>query len=131
MMGGLNIPVLSSWIEAGLFAASGLLNILLPPYLRRVFEEFDAPPRFYRTAGFVQIALALAFIAPALKIWVLFAGGAVLMHAGVLLLDHRRYPLFAVVVAMLALLFVSSARIPAEYSAFSQGAIGSLSFPAR
>ena len=113
------LPAIASSIEAFLFAAAGLANLLPPASVRRFYQEFDVRPGFYRAIGVVELAIAPAFWSDTVHIWADLSAGAILLGAGALLLDRGRYRFATVTLFMIGLLFVSATRVPSHHSTFN------------
>lgn len=112
-------PATASSIEAILFAAAGLANLLSPAAVRRFYKELDIRPGFYRALGVFELAVAAAFWSDTPDIWAVLSAGAILLGAGALLLDRGRYRFAAVTLFMIGLLFVSATSVASHHSTFN------------
>lgn len=80
-----------AWLLAGVFAASALIHIAAPGFIRRAYERWDFPPKFYRVTGVVEL-FAAAFLAfPITRIWGVALAALIMFVAIVKLLEGRQY----------------------------------------
>src|SRR5580698_2424507 len=87
----LAVSELIAWIIAGVFALSALIHLAGPAFVRRAYERWHFPPKFYRVTGVVEL-LAAAFLAnPITRIWGVALAGLVTFTAVITLLNNRQY----------------------------------------
>ncbi len=80
-----------SWVLASVFAGAAVVQIAGPAFVRRAYERWGFPPKFYRVVGAIEL-LAAAFLAdPITRIWGVAIAGLVTFGGVVILLDHRQY----------------------------------------
>ena len=80
-----------AWVLAGVFAASAFLHLLAPGFIRRAYEAWGFPPKFYRVTAMVEL-LAAAFLAnPLTRIWGVALAALIMFVAIVKLLEGRQY----------------------------------------
>lgn len=97
---------IAQWIAltlAALFAASALLHLGMPQWLRAGYRRLQ----FARTAGMMQFLAALFLAVPQTRIWGGVLGGMILFVTVVSLLNHRRY--FYALPVMLVLMALAPA----------------------
>ncbi len=76
---------------SALFAATGLLHVAAPGFLRQAYRRWQFAPGFYYVAGIAMLLTALFLAVPQTRIWGGILGGTVLFVAVVSFLNHRRY----------------------------------------
>jgi hypothetical protein len=82
---------LIAWALSGVFALSGLVHLAGPRFIRRAYERWNFPPKFYRVTGCVEL-LAAGFLAdPRTRIWGVVLAGLVTFISVVTLLNNRQY----------------------------------------
>ncbi len=102
--------VLDALALSAIFSISGLVQLSGAGFVRRAYERWQFPPKFYRVAGVVNL-LAAAFLAtPITRIWGAVLAAMIIFFAMVTLLNNRQYGysvpglliLFALIPAMTA-----------------------------
>ena len=82
---------LIAWLIAGIFTASALVHLAAPGFIRRAYEHWGFPPKFYRVTAGVEL-LAAAFLAnPLTRIWGVALAALIMFVAIVKLLEGRQY----------------------------------------
>jgi DoxX-like family len=98
-----------AWTIAGIFALSGAIQFAGPGFVRRAYERWDFPPKFYRVAGLVEL-LAAAFLAePLTRVWGVTLAALAIVGANITLLKNRQYA-YAVPGILLLIALVPAAR---------------------
>jgi len=102
--------VIDALLLAALFATSGIVHLTGAGFVQRAYARWQFPPRFYRVAGFLNLAAAVFLAFPITRIWGAVLAGFITFFAVVTLLNNRQYAyslpgmlmLAALVPAMLA-----------------------------
>jgi hypothetical protein len=74
-----------------IFFVGAAIQLAGPGFVRRAYERWDFPPKFYRVTGFVELLTALFLVTPQTRIWGAILGGLVTFAAEITLLNHRQY----------------------------------------
>ncbi|MGN6515916.1 MAG: DoxX family protein [Rhizomicrobium sp.] len=80
-----------AWTIAAVFAVSGLVQLVGPGFVRRAYERWDFPPKFYRVTAVVELVTAAFLLNPLTREWGVTLAGLVTFVAVVTLLNHRQY----------------------------------------
>jgi hypothetical protein len=76
---------------AALFAASALLHLAGPRFVRQAYARWGFPTEFHRVAGVAEL-LAAVFLAESItRIWGVVLGGMVVSVVVITLLKNRQY----------------------------------------
>ena len=87
----LGIFTFIAWFIAAVFAVSALVHLAAPGFIRRAYENWGFPPKFYRVTGLFEL-LAAAFLAdPLTRIWGVVLAALIMFVAIVKLLEGRQY----------------------------------------
>jgi hypothetical protein len=86
-----SIPTLIAWAIAGVFALSALIHLLGFGFVKRVYQRWDFPPKFYRVTGVMELITAAFLSDPLTRIWGVFLAAFVTFVAVVTLLNNRQY----------------------------------------
>lgn len=81
----------AAWTVAAIFAISGLVQLAGPAFVRRAYERWDFPPKFYRVTAVIELATAAFLLSPLTREWGVTLAGLVTFVAVVTLLNHRQY----------------------------------------
>jgi hypothetical protein len=111
-----SFPVMAVWVNAGVFALAGLVNLTAFGAVREVYARWDIPAVFYRTLGIVQIIAAALLAMPDFRAWGIAMAAPVMFGAIVLLLDHRLYRYAAPAILVLAALVPGMLATPQHHS---------------
>jgi uncharacterized membrane protein YphA (DoxX/SURF4 family) len=80
-----------AWFLAGLFSASALIHLAAPGFVRRAYESWGFPQKFYRVTAVIEL-MAAAFLAnPLTRIWGVALAALIMFVAIVKLLEGRQY----------------------------------------
>jgi hypothetical protein len=94
-----------AWVIAGVFAASALVHLAAPGFIRRAYELWGFPPKFYRVTGVIELFVAAFLAFPITRIWGVALAALIMFVAIVKLLDSRQYaytiPGIAVLIALI------------------------------
>ena len=96
--------VFDALLLATIFAASGLVHLSGAGFVRRAYERWQFPPKFYRVTGILNLAAAIFLAAPITRIWGAVLAALVTFFAVVTLLNHRQYAYSLPGILMLAAL---------------------------
>jgi DoxX-like family len=107
-----SFPVVAAWMNAAIFAAAGLINFTAVKSVRDVYGRWDVAPGFYRPLGLIELAAAVCFAVPSLRLWGVLLAAPIFFGSVVLLLDHRHYVYAASVVLMMSGLLAALLAIP-------------------
>ena|ERR1700761_9324549 len=80
-----------AWLLAGVFAASALVHLAAPGFIRRAYEYWGFPPKFYRVTGVVELLTAAFLANPLTRIWGVALAALIMFVAIVKLLEGRQY----------------------------------------
>jgi hypothetical protein len=76
---------------AGIFLVSAVTNLIALEFVRRAYDEWGFPPKFYRVTGVVELLVAAFLAIPKTHIWGVALGAIVTFVAVSTLLKHQRY----------------------------------------
>ena len=104
--------VFDSFFLAAVFAASGLVHLSGARFVRRAYERWQFPPKFYRVTGILSL-LAAGFLAtPITRIWGAVLAALMMFFATVTLLNNRQYAYSVPAMLMLAALIPAMLASP-------------------
>ena len=106
--------LLSVWSLAAVIGIAGLVNVAAPPAVRRLYADWDFPPRFRFVAGFFELAAAVLLSMPELRGWGIGLTGLIFFGAVIMLLDHRRYLSAATAIVLMLALVPAAFAVPRE-----------------
>lgn len=89
---------------SGLFAATGLLHVAAPAFLRRAYQRWRFARGFHYVGGIAMLLAALFLAVPQTRIWGGILGGMILFVAVVSLLNHRKYRYAVPAILLMAML---------------------------
>jgi uncharacterized membrane protein YphA (DoxX/SURF4 family) len=76
---------------SAVFAASGLLHLAAPAFIRDAYERWHFPPKFHRVTGVLNLIVAIFLAIPVTRIWGAALAGFLMFFAVVTLLNNRQY----------------------------------------
>jgi hypothetical protein len=89
---------------SGLFAASALLHLIGPAFVRNAYARWGFPVEFHRVAGVAELVTAVFLAESITRIWGVVLGGMVASVIVITLLKNRQYawtiPALCVLVAL-------------------------------
>jgi DoxX-like family len=85
------VSQLIAWSLAAIFAASALVHLAGPGFIRRAYERWDFPPKFYRVAGVIELVTAVFMAEPITRAWGVALAALTMFVAIVTLLNNRQY----------------------------------------
>jgi hypothetical protein len=80
-----------AWLIAGVFTASALVHLAAPGFVRRAYEHWGFPPKFYRVTAAAELVAAAFLANPITRIWGVALAALIMFVAIVKLLDSRQY----------------------------------------
>jgi hypothetical protein len=80
-----------AWAIASMFAASALLHLAGPRFVREAYERWNFPRHFHRVTGIVELLTAAFLAHPLTRLWGIALAALTLFVAVVTLLNHRQY----------------------------------------
>jgi hypothetical protein len=83
--------VLDALLLSAVFAASGLLHVAGPAFVRNAYERWHFPPKFYRVTGVLNLMVAAFLAIPVTRIWGVALAAFLMFFAVVTLLNNRQY----------------------------------------
>ena len=86
-----SIPTAIALTISAIFAGSAALHLIGPGFVRRAYERWDFPPRFYRVTGVMELIAAVFLADPLTRIWGVGLAAFVTFVAIVTLLNNRQY----------------------------------------
>jgi hypothetical protein len=90
-MADLSFSVFIAWAIAAMFAASGLLHLAGPRFVREAYERWNFPRNFHRVTGFVEVLTAAFLAHPLTRLWGIALAALTMFVAVVTLLNNRQY----------------------------------------
>ncbi len=111
----LSLPVAAAWINAGIFAAAGLINLAGLRSVREVYADWDVPAATYRTLGLIELVAAAFLAMPEFRFWGVILAAPIMFGSVVLLLDHRNYVFASSVIVLLVGLGAATLAIPPSH----------------
>jgi hypothetical protein len=97
---------------AAIFSLSGIVQLMAPPFVRRAYEKWQLPPKFYFVIGGCDLLAAFFLILQPTRIWGVALAGAITFSAVIVLLNHRQYVYSGLGILILV------ALVPAARTAF-------------
>jgi hypothetical protein len=85
------VSELIAWAIAGLFAVSALIHLAGPGFIKRAYQRWHFPPKFYRLAGLIELITAAFLSNPFTRIWGVTLAALTIFVAVVTLLNNRQY----------------------------------------
>ena len=79
-----------AWLTI-IFLVSAVVQLLSPVFVRRAYEHWEYPPKFYRVTGLIQLLIALFLAVPQTRIWGVILAVLVLFVAEITLLKNEQY----------------------------------------
>ncbi len=87
-----------------IFLISAVVQLPGPAFVRRAYERWDYPPKFYRVTGSIELLIALFLTVPQTRIWGVMLAVLVIFVAEITLLKNEQYMWSAIgFIMMLAL----------------------------
>jgi hypothetical protein len=80
-----------AWLIAGVFTVSALVHLAAPGFIRRAYERWGFPPKFYRVTGVVELLAAAFLTFPITRLWGVALAALIMFVAIVKLLEGRQY----------------------------------------
>lgn len=80
-----------AWTIAAIFAASALMHLAGLGFVRRAYQHWNFPPKFYRVAGLIELVTAAFLSNPLTRIWGVALAALTIFVAVVTLLNNRQY----------------------------------------
>jgi hypothetical protein len=112
-MADLGFSLFMAWAIAALFAASGLVHLAGPRFIREAYERWNFAPKFYRVTGGIELLTAAFLADPITRIWGIALAALTMFVAVVTLLNNKQYAYTVPgILVMIAL-------IPASFSALA------------
>jgi hypothetical protein len=111
VMADFSFSVAVAWAIAGMFAASALLHLAGPRFVREAYERWNFPRHFHRVTGLIELLTAAFLANPLTRLWGIALAGLTMFVAVATLLNHRQYAYTVPGILVLLLL------IPASLSA--------------
>ncbi len=100
----LSLPLVATIGLVFAFGASGLVQLAGPGFVRRAYQCWALPPRFYRVIGALMLLAAFFLAVPNTRLWGVMLAGLINFLAVVTLLKNREYgwafPGLAVAIAL-------------------------------
>jgi hypothetical protein len=90
-MAEITFSTIIAWAIAGVFAASALLHLAGPRFVREAYERWNFPRHFHRVTGIVELLTAAFLANPLTRLWGIALAALTLFVAVVTLLNHRQY----------------------------------------
>jgi hypothetical protein len=85
------IFTLIAWFIAGLFTASAVLHLAAPGFIRRAYESWGFPPKFYRVTAMAELLAAVFLASPLTRFWGVALAALIMFVAIIKLLEGRQY----------------------------------------
>jgi hypothetical protein len=76
---------------AVIFAGAGAIQLAGPGFVRRAYERWGMPPKFYRVTGILELLAALFLANAETRIWGVVLGAIILFIAEITLLKSEQY----------------------------------------
>ncbi len=76
---------------AVLFAAAGIVQLPGPAFVRRAYERWELPRKFYRVTGLLELIAALFLVNAETRVWGVVLGAIVTFGAIVTLFKSEQY----------------------------------------
>ena len=121
----MSVPVIAAFVEASIFAAAGVVNLIGMRWARRAYDRWDIPAGIYRTLGLIELAAAVFLIAPETRLWGILIAAPIIFGSVVILLEHRHYLYAMPVMALMALLLATTLAVPHPSHSIRYAAISS------
>jgi hypothetical protein len=90
-MAEISFSTIMAWAIAGVFAASALLHLAGPRFLREAYERWNFPRQFHRVTGIIELLTAAFLANPLTRLWGIALAALTMFVAVVTLLNHRQY----------------------------------------
>jgi hypothetical protein len=74
-----------------IFGVAAIVHLAGPGFVRRAYERWEFPPKFYRVTGLTELLVAVFLADPPTRLWGIALGGFVTFMAEITLLSHRQY----------------------------------------
>jgi hypothetical protein len=87
----ITLPHAAVWSLAVIFGLAGLVQLAGPGFVRRAYQRWDYPPKFYRRTGLAELLVAALLADPSTRIWGVALGAIVTSVAIITLLNNRQY----------------------------------------
>lgn len=97
---------------AVLFAAAGIIQLPGPAFVRRAYERWEMPRKFYRVTGLLELLTALFLVNAETRIWGVILGAIVMFGAIVTLFKNEQYGLSIPGILLLVALMPASLAGP-------------------
>jgi hypothetical protein len=65
----ISLQVATALVLAGVFSVAGFVQLQGPGFVRRSYQRWDFPPRFYRVAGALELAAGCFLATANTRIW--------------------------------------------------------------
>jgi hypothetical protein len=105
-----------TWGNAAVLAAAGLVNVVAPGAVRRVYARWEISPASYVTVGALQLVAAGLLLSPASQMWGIVLAALIAFGAVVLLLDRGRYFFALPVLVFMAGLGAAAVSAPSTHT---------------
>ena len=76
---------------AVLFAIAGAIQLAGPAFVRRAYERWEMPRKFYRVTGALELIAALFLVNAETRVWGVALGAIITFNAIVTLLKSEQY----------------------------------------
>jgi len=91
IMADVSFSVFTAWAIAGMFAASALLHLAGPRFIREAYDRWNFPRKFYRVTGIVELITAAFLSNPLTRLWGITLAALTMFVAVVTLLNNKQY----------------------------------------
>jgi hypothetical protein len=79
-----------TWLTI-IFLVSAVVHLPGPAFVRRAYEQWEYPPKFYRVTGLIQLLIALFLAVPQTRIWGVILAVLATCVAEITLLKNEQY----------------------------------------